>query len=171
MLASQGCIVADPPEYREAVQTRPLLDVYEASPATTNIVTWSTTNPPIPFTIPVVSEDAGQNLRACAFTEYGLGPALERLVNAQTVPASTSDQSRLITFSWRPDVSNGCHIFTIIVAHEASFQAGDNIHLDAKTAGGDAAIVSWWAQINPDKTMPNTLTNCPQPQLPQTTTP
>ena len=170
MLTSQGCIVADPPEYREAVQTRPLLEVYKATPAINDIVTWSTTNPAVTFTIPVLSEDAGNNLRACAFTDYGV-TGVARLVNAHPVPASTSAKSRDIVFSWRPEVSNGCHIFTIIVAHESSFSAGDSNELDPKTAGDDAAIVSWWAEINPDKSMPNTLTNCPQPALAPPTTP
>ena len=169
MLVSQGCIVADPPQYREAVQTRPLLEVYEASPVTNDIVVWSTMSPPITFSIPVLSEDAGHDLKAYAFTDYGV-VGVERLVSGQTIPASTSEQSREIAFVWRPDVSNGCHIVTIIVGHESSFKANDITHLNPRTAGDDAAIVNWWAEINPDKNAPNTLTNCPQADLSSTTT-
>jgi hypothetical protein len=164
MFVSAGCIVADPPEYREPVRTRPLLEVYKASPATADIVLWSSMSPPVTFTIPVRSEDAGQPLKAIAFTDYGTSS--EKFFQGQNVPASTYDVSRDITFKWTPTVTAGCHIFTVIVAHESSFQDRDNTQLDAEKAGDDAAIVSWWANINPPNNASNTLSNCPQSELP-----
>jgi hypothetical protein len=164
MLVAEACIVADPPEYREPVQTRPLLEVYKATPTIADIVVWTTGMPLINFAIPVRSEDAGEALNAVEFTDYGTSK--ERFINGQTVPASTSDLSRDIVFTWTPSVTAGCHIFTLIVAHVSSFQKANNTHLDPTRAGDDAAIVSWWANINPPDNTVNTLMDCPRPGLP-----
>lgn len=171
MFVSTGCIVADPPEYRSAVQTRPLLEVYKASPATTDIVVWSQASAPmgagITFTIPVRSEDAGEDLSAVSFIDYGTGRTA-RPYQASRYPASTYDQTRNIEFKWLPTTTStdGCHVFTIIVAHESSFKNQDTNQLIPERAGDDAAIVSWWTNINPPNSDFNTLRDCPQAELP-----
>jgi hypothetical protein len=172
MFVATGCIVADPPEYRSAVQTRPLLEVYKASPATTDIVVWTQSSAPmgvgITFTIPVRSEDAGEDLSAVSFIDYGTGRS-ERPYLPKSFPASTyDDQSREIEFTWLPTTTStdGCHVFTIIVAHRSSFKPQDTNHLIPERAGDDAAIVSWWTNINPPNNSFNTLSNCPQAELP-----
>ncbi|MET0791101.1 MAG: hypothetical protein ABW061_06225 [Polyangiaceae bacterium] len=165
LLVTQGCVVADPPEYQEPVQTLPLLEVYKAVPSTTDIVVWSTGSPAVNFSIPVRSEDAGEPLAAYTFTDYGTSQ--ERFYNGQNVAASTYDQkSRNIVISWTPGVSPGCHIFTLVVAHRSSFQSADAVHLDPAKAGDDAALVSWWANINPTDNDVNTLKDCPRAGLP-----
>lgn len=171
MCASTGCIVADPPEYREPIRTRPLLEVYKASPATTDIVVWTPASAPVGgfiiFTIPVRSEDAGEDLSAVSFIDYGAGRA-EKPYLPQNITASTYDNARNIQFKWNPTTtsSDGCHVFSIIVAHRSSFNPQDTNHLLPDRAGDDAAIVSWWINVNPPNNAFNTLTNCPQAELP-----
>jgi hypothetical protein len=171
MFVSSGCIVADPPEYRSAVRTRPLLEVYKASPSTTDIVVWTQASAPmgagITFTIPVRSEDAGEDLSAVSFIDYGTGQSA-RPYKSQRYPASTYDQTRNIEFLWLPTSTStdGCHVFTIIVAHQSSFKNQDTNQLIPERAGDDASIVSWWTNINPPNSEFNTLRNCPQAELP-----
>jgi hypothetical protein len=170
MLVASSCILAPPPEYRDPVRSRPLLEVYKAVPSITDIVVWSTGMMAIPFTIPVRSEDAGQDLIAYLVIDYGTGVATEKTLSSQRVPASTYDQSRPLQFSWLPNTSPGCHVISLVVAHFDSFLLKDQFHLDPAKAGDDAAIVSWWANINPLNDAANTLANCPQSGLPKQST-
>lgn len=175
LLVCPGCIVADPPEYHNAVQTRPLLEVYKAVPATTGVVVWTPMSSAIgiTFTVPVRSEDAGEYLRTLGVIDYGT-TLTPRVINPQRLPPSTYDQSRDINYTWLPTIGtsaqtpndNGCHVFSIVVAHESSFKNQDNNMLDPQKAGDDAAIVSWWTNINPPNNAVDTLTDCPETGLP-----
>jgi hypothetical protein len=169
MFVTSGCIVADPPEYREPVRTRPLLEVYKASPATADIVVWAKMSPQLTFTVPVRSEDAGEDMQAYGWKDYGT--PVQLVVGAQSLPASTYDQSRDITLYWRPDAVNdrGCHRYTIVVAHQSTFLKSDSFRLDLTKAGDDAAIINWWVNVNPDNSANNSLLNCPQTTQPAPT--
>lgn len=163
MVIASSCIVADPPEYRDPVRTRPLLEVYKATPLISNIVVYTPNTPPINFSVPVRSEDAGEDLSAVTFVDYGTN--VEKFVNIQTIAASTYDQSREIPLKWTP-TDDKCHVFSLIVAHVRSFLSGDGVHLDPDKAGDDAAIVSWWVNVNPPNNEVNTLRDCPRTGLP-----
>lgn len=166
MAFCQSCIVADPPEYREPVRTRPLLDTYSAVPSITQILTWNTGQPRIPISVGVRSEDAGTGLSIRLFLDYGT--PVEVLQNSRPLPASTYDQARKIEFDWLPiwrstippnSTSNTCHTLTLIVAHSDSFLQADDLHLDPSRAGDDAAIMSWW--VNYNAADPSSLSDCP----------
>lgn len=170
MLVASSCILAAPPEFRDPVRSRPLLEVYKAVPPITDIVVWSTGMMAIPFTIPVRSEDAGQDMIAYLVIDYGTGITTEQALSplsSQRVPASTYDQSRDVSFRWLPNTSPGCHVISLLIAHFDSFLPLDLFHLDPAKAGDDAAIVSWWVNINPPNDATNTLENCPRSGLPK----
>ena len=161
VLAESSCIVADPPEYQAPQRTRPLLNVYAAVPTATRALV-VTTSPKVAtrFTVEVQSEDAGEELRAVFFLDYQL-PGEDSL-GAKSIPASTYDKTRNITFDWFPKASDaGCHFLSLVVAHRDSFLiAEDEDHLNPKAAEEDAAIVTWTVNIDP-KDAGNTLPNCP----------
>jgi len=165
MLVAQSCIVADPPEYRDPGQTRPLLDTYGASPPTTRIlVVDSAIKNPIQFNVPVQSEDVGEDLRAIFFLDYG--SARQSKLLGRTIPASTyENKTRAAELPWLPivpmDVAPGCHFVTLVVAHESSFLSSNDERLDPTKAPDDASLLTWTVNIDPSPDAPNTLVNCP----------
>ena len=166
MLVASSCILAPPPAYRDPVQTRPLLEVYKAVPPITDIVVWSTSKPSVTFTVPVRSEDAGEPLYAHTFLDYGTS-SVQQLNIVKFAASTYADQSRTVVVKGPPATTkDGCHVFTVIVAHLSSFSAEDGFYLDPNTAGDDAAIVSWWMNINAPENATNTLMNCPRSGLP-----
>ena len=169
MLVAQGCIVADPPEYQAPGRTRPLLNVYGASPTATQALV-VLTNPPVAhkFSIQVRSEDAGEELRAIFWLDYQF-PGEDSLVGIK-IPASTyDDPGRNIRFDWYPipgKYSAGCHFLSLVVAHRNSFYLEtQEDHLIPKEAEVDAAIVTWTVNLDPVGAE-NTLANCPSKAAP-----
>jgi hypothetical protein len=165
MLLASSCIVADPPEYQDPVQTRPVLDVYGANPSTSRVLVVSTADQ-VPISVPVRSEDAGEDLSAHFYIDRGVvSGGLPQ--NAQTIAASTyADTTREVTFTWKVPVLDAgpCHLLTLIVAHRSSFLSTDNDVLDKDKAGTDAAIINWWVNVN--AMTPSTLVNCPTLGIP-----
>ncbi len=158
---ASGCIVADPPEYRDPVQTKPVIDGFRANPTTSSVLVVNT-NDQVPFAVPVRSEDAGEELSAHFFVDYGAGsPGLPQ--NTQTVAASTyADTSREVTWTWKvPLLSANCHLLSLVVAHRTSFEPSDNDVLDPDKADKDAAIINWWLNVNVPTASAATLVNCP----------
>jgi hypothetical protein len=166
LLLVSSCIVADPPEYRDPLQTRPVLDVYQAIPTTSRILVVYT-NDKVPISVPVRSEDAGEDLIAHFFIDYGTASP-DIALNNQTIPASTyNDTGREVTFEWTVKVAPpGCHLLSLVVAHRSSFLQMDNDSLDPAKADLDAAIINWWLNVNPSDDMVTTLTDCPTSGLP-----
>lgn len=160
MLLASSCIVADPPEYLDPVQTRPVLDIGQADPGTSQVLLVQT-GEKVTFSVPVRSEDAGEDLRAVFFVDQGPGSS-GVFQNSQSIPASTyNDTSRPVTFEWTvpPLPLPGCHLLTLTVAHRLSFDPTHDDVLNPKDQD-DAAIVNWWLNVNPT-TDPSTLVNCP----------
>jgi hypothetical protein len=162
MLLASSCIVADPPEYLNPVQTRPVLDIGQADPGTSQVLVVQTSQN-VAFSVPVRSEDAGEDLRAVFFVDQGPGsPGVFQ--NSQSIPASTyNDTGRAVTFEWTvpppPPPGPGCHLMTLTVAHRLSFDPTHDDVLNPKDQD-DAAIVNWWLNADPT-TDPSTLVNCP----------
>ena len=166
MLLATGCIVADPPEYLDPVQTRPVLDIGQAVPGTSQMLVVHTGDKQS-FSVPVRSEDAGEDLRAVFFVDQGPGSP-GAFQNSQTIPASTYNETapRAITYDWPvPRMDPGCHLLTLTVAHGHSFDPNHNDVLRTDTTGAakdDAAIVIWWLSVPPDATTPDSqLVKCP----------
>jgi hypothetical protein len=129
-------------------------------------VIWSTSKPAVTFTVPVRSEDAGQPLYAHTFLDYGTS-SVQQLNIVTFAPSTYDDQSRAIVVKGPPATTkDGCHVFTLVVAHLSSFSTQEGFYLDPNTAGDDAAIVSWWMNINAPEGATNTLVNCPRSGLP-----
>ena len=173
VLLVSSCIVADPPEYRDPVQTRPVLDVYQANPTTSRVLVVHT-NDPVKVNVPVRSEDAGVDLSAHFFIDYGIGSTNVSQIT-QTIPASTyADTGRAVALTWKvPALSVGCHLLSLIVAHRTSFENENNDILDPQKADIDASIINWWLNANPASADDvSTLVNCPTVGVtPTTTTP
>lgn len=161
MVFCQSCIVADPPEYRDALRTRPLLDAFSAAPSTYRVINWSPSDlNPIKFSVQVQSEDANEELAVRFFLDYGTEN--QAVPSTQSLPASTYEVKREITFDWSPQRSlKDCHVMSLIVAHDGTFERGNGNLLDKEKAADDAAILNWWVNINPDNPAANTLANCP----------
>ncbi len=168
MLCSTGCIVADPPQYRDPVQTRPVLDTASAVPLAAQVlVVDSDKKVGVNFTVPVRSEDAGETLFARFVLDYGA--ASEDTLLPQKIPASTyADTSRSAKYTgWVPKANlKDCHVITLIVAHESTFTNRNFELLDPMKSGQDAAFLNWWVNIDPALDAIQTLKNCPVPLLP-----
>jgi len=166
MLLASSCIVADPPEYLDPVRTRPVLDIGQTLPPTSQVLVVHAGDK-VSFAVPVRSEDAGEDLRAVFFIDQGPG-SLGVFQNSQPVPASTYDDTspRSVTFDWTVPAlpSFGCHLMTLTVAHRSSFDTKHDDVLDSKDHADDAAIVNWWLNA-PDPsdlvTPDSTLVKCP----------
>jgi hypothetical protein len=162
MLVTSSCVVADPPEYQEPVQTRPVLDVLKADPTTLRPLVVNL-NDQVPISVPVRSEDAGELLSAHFYIDYdAVTPNI--VLNSQNIAASTyADDGRVISFKWTVNLSSsGCHSLSLIVAHISSFRGDDTDVLIPEKAATDATIVTWWLNVNPATGTPtSTLVNCP----------
>ncbi len=162
MLLATSCIVADPPEYQPPVRTRPALDVYQATPTTSRVLLVNK-NDVVKISVPLRSEDNGEELTGVFLVDSGL------LQNVQTIAASTyANDQRAVTLDWTvPELpKHGCHLLSLIVAHKSSFKTNPNYVLDTNFANGDAAIINWWMNVDVDPSMASTLENCPTPGTP-----
>jgi len=160
-----SCIVADPPQYTDPVQTRPELAVYSAKPSVYQVVVVQTPSASSPsFTVPVRSEDAGEQLLVNFWRDYGTSS--KKFIDSKFIAASTYDDTsdRAISYTWTT-VSlddSGCHTFSMVVAHLDSYQTPQV--LDTKKADTDAALITWWVNVNPDPNALTTLSGCPSRQ-------
>ena len=167
VLLASSCIVADPPEYQSPVRTRPVLDVYQASPTTSQVLVVNH-NDLVKISVPLRSEDAGEQLTGVFLVDYNAGSS-GLLQNVQKIAASTySNEARAVTLNWTvPSLPiAGCHLLSLIVAHESSFQANPSYVLNADAAIQDAAIISWWMNVDVKSGPVSTLENCPTQGIP-----
>ena len=163
MLFATSCIVADPPQYRDPVQSRPQLIVYRADPPTQQIlVVDPSSNLGTKFNVPFRSEDGGEDLSGVFFLDYQVSPG-EKYQGSLNLTASTFDNTdRAAIYFWKPvGVTQGCHYMSLVLAHRSSFLDGDAIHLDKTLGDKDAAIVTWVVNFRPDPGQEHTLVDCP----------
>ena len=167
-----SCIVADPPQFTDPLQTPPELDVYRTLPPLNQVLVVKT-GQMVPLTVPLRSEDAGEDLTAYFYLDYGTVGSTQ--LNVQTISASTyNGPPREVSTIWtvtlqKPNTPSAptCHVLSLLVAHQNSFQkVPDATKLDPDKAKVDAAFVQWWVNANPADDMTTTLVNCPSPQLP-----
>jgi hypothetical protein len=157
-----SCIVADPPQYTDPLQTRPELAAYSAKPSVYQVVVIRTPSASSPsFTVPVRSEDQGEQLLVNFWRDYGTSSVkfIDSKFIAPSVYNDTSD--REVSFSWNAVSAddNGCHTVSMVVAHLGSYTTPQL--LDTKKADTDAAIITWWVNVNPPADAPLTLIGCP----------
>jgi hypothetical protein len=161
-----SCIVADPPQYTDPARTRPELSAYGAIPSVYQAVIIQTPSASTPsFSVPVRSEDVGEELNANFIEDYGASQKI--IYNLVIAPSTYDDTSdRKITFFWTSVSSEdtGCHTISILVAHRTSFPTSSFV-LDPMKGDSDAAIITWWVNVNPVGGITTTLVGCPsQPQ-------
>jgi hypothetical protein len=152
-----GCLIEDPPPYTQPAKTPPRLDLVRAFPSPDQIIVRNTGDV-IPFSIPVVSEDAGDRLQAVLQLDMGSPTLEDDFVTSTKVPASTLDDvSRTLLLEYTVELNDdpGCHRFTVLVSHESNF--GDGPEVVDPT---DLAAAHWMANLNPE-TDGATLVNCP----------
>jgi hypothetical protein len=143
--------------------------VYQADPTTSKVLVVYT-NDQVPISVPVRSEDAGEDLTAHFFIDY-LAVTPNVSFNTQTIPASTySDDSRVISLKWTVNVGPPtCHLLSLVVAHRSSFRLDNQDVLLPDKAATDVAIINWWLNVNPSPDATSTLVGCPTNGISTTT--
>ena len=165
LLFATSCIVASPPQYRDPVQSRPQLNVYAATPQTQQVVVIDTTSKAgTKFSVPVQSEDGGDDLSGVFFLDYQVTAAEAFLAQVRLTASTFDDVGREATFTWTstmPRGKTGCHYVSLIIAHRSSFLDDDTTHLDKAKGVKDGAIVTWVVNVNPPAGQEQTLIDCP----------
>ena len=158
LLTLQSCLVDDPAPFPESKQTPPRLDYHDALPLLDQVI-FTHTGEPLHFTIPVASEDAGDELVALLFLDYQGGSGGNK-IGAKTFGASTlDDTTRVITLDWLVALASpGCHRITLRVTHSLNI---DPLIYPGVHDSADLAEAYWWANIDSDPALGKTLTDCP----------
>lgn len=158
LLAVSGCLVDDPPAYRAALRTAPRISGLRAVPRLDEIITYpSNSTEPVTFSVPIVSEDAGQEIQARLFLDYS--GSRSDLVTLAELPASTLDEGeRDLPVVWypRPGIAPGCHRLTLRVSHTSNWHGLADLFDPS-----DLDEAYWFAKIYVDPTNINSLVDCP----------
>jgi hypothetical protein len=148
-----ACLVEDPPAYEPPKQTAPRIDNIGTLPAFNQIIVRNT-GEVINFTIPVTSEDAGEQLVGLLLIdEAGDNPY------TQLLPPSTLDDPNQRAFKFRVNVRNlepGCHRFTVRVTHVTNWVSETNQIIDQK----DLDEGGWFANIDVKPENANLVIGC-----------
>ncbi len=137
-----GCLVEDPPLYTEPTQTTPRLVTRLAKPALDRIIIVDKGDP-IEFSMPVVSEDVGEEVQALLFVD-----SFPFNSDTDTVPPSTLDDlSRSLKLSYQslPVIDFGCHRMMMRVSHQSNFdfQTSNGTPID----DADVSEAIWWVNV------------------------
>ncbi|HEY4159966.1 MAG TPA: hypothetical protein VGM29_17765 [Polyangiaceae bacterium] len=157
-----ACILADAPQFVTPGQRAPVLDLFDAAPPILKVLTVKDGDPPVLLNVPVRSEDAGEQLFAVPWVDYGTPQ--QRLITVFRIGASTYDDStRAVGYSWSADgLGSGCHRLSLLVAHESSFDSNLQVISSRKS---DVAIATWLVAANEQPGMPINFDDCPEPAL------
>lgn len=157
-----ACLVDDPPDYRAGGRrTPPVLQLNESTPSVLYPIEVQRDDGigKLDLSVPVRSEDAGDNLLAVLFFDYGVGCDQRAFVE---LPARTFDVARTIkaTFSYASLAQTGCHTLTLVVFHKSNltFSPGGCF---GSADPGDVALATWWVNVDPET--PGVLEGCPAP--------
>lgn len=158
--SSSACLVSGPPEPEPVQQMPAFLDLANAFPAVTRVITLDRRDPSplLTFTVPVRSEDPpGDDLFAYLITDYGQANA--DVADSVTIPASTyADESRSIGVTWtyqRP--SAGCYPLTLFVIHSSSYRQVGTIPQVREGHEWDVALATWSVALSDA----NQVATCP----------
>ncbi|HLV66093.1 MAG TPA: hypothetical protein VKY73_09780 [Polyangiaceae bacterium] len=165
-----GCLVADPPEYREPPRTPPILDLVAAKPLISEIIVRDTrtgldADRVIEFVVPLRSEDNDEYVWWAFHIDYGFAPPSETLIGVpqRITPSTFDDVSRSINYKWDiPSVAYraGCHTITLVVSHDSTWNL---VEARPHVIEGqhDTAMATWWLNLNPPPDARDTLLDCP----------
>lgn len=158
-----GCVIEDPPPYTQPRKTAPRLDLLQAVPGIDRVivVSQSDTNPPtVQLTVPVSSEDAGEELTAFLLLNYeDDGTAADSVDDATIRPGTLDEAPRTIELDWTiPSKLIGCQRLTVIVSHTSNFAV---TALAVPRDKADAAKGVWWLNITPAAGSGGAVQPCP----------
>jgi hypothetical protein len=143
-------------------------------PPTYQLLSAEHNGPNIEFTIPVISEDAGDELWALTWINWGLEG--EESINTKPLGpdpnagmGGAGPKERPVYVSWRPDarVEPGCNQLTIFVVNERYA----DLDADVPTDFNKAAMITWWVNVDPPTGLERDLIDCPGPRIPILTGP
>jgi hypothetical protein len=147
-LLSTGCLVAEAPEYGPPRKTTPVINLQRLVPTPFAILKLDSATASTGFSVPIKSEDAGEQLVAALFVDSEVEADRD-----WAFPPAT----RNLTFRWEPrGISPGCHLLKLIVTHADNYNSSTDRHISE-----DVATVTWW--MNFDAEDPLILENCPVP--------
>ncbi len=157
MLTLSSCLVDDPPPFPESKQTPPRLDNHNALPHPSDLI-FASSGQTLHFTIPVASEDAGDELAARMFVDYKGGQGVAIGPGSSVRPSTLDDTTRSILIDWSVTQAAGCHRLTLRVTHSRNIDTSNypEVH-DAS----DLAEAYWWAVIDADPSVG--MVDCPGP--------
>jgi len=156
-----GCLVDDPPAYTAPQQTAPRLLGTRATPPLDEVIT-TKQGDAVEFTVPVMSEDAGERLVAKLLFDYD-DMGAEIATDTQLPPSTLDEGERTLHLVWsvRSGITAGCHRLTLRVTHGSNFTNGPEV-IDR----ADTDEVYWFANINVTPQNINSLVGCPRASLP-----
>ena len=164
-----GCLISPPPLIEDPEPERPNVNMSQVVPPTYQLLTAEHFGPFIEFTIPVRGESAGDRLWAILYVNWGLD-GQEFLKKSPFPPMTDSGMGgagsteRALTFYWVPDkrVEPGCNQLTIFVVHDTYV----DFDTDRPKDFNKAAMITWWANIDPATGEERDLIDCPGPGIP-----
>jgi hypothetical protein len=155
-----GCLVADAPTYGPPQQRPPVINTEGVSPSQYKLQLFQANSPPMLITVPVRSEDAGDDLKVTLWLDYALPSPAPKHFDEQTIPASSFDKTdRSYQTSFSPDerVTRGCgHTLTVLIMHESNYFDGPDVPKEGSSY--DVASVTWSLNVFPDD--PNVIEVC-----------
>lgn len=163
-LGTSGCLVPEPPSYDPPSTIAPVLDAFGAIP--TNLYPTPLSKAQVdgfPLKVPYRSEDAGQEIWAGLYVDYGNNPS--RLPNnyRRYEPSTWDDDDREINISIRGTLDTGCHTVSLLVTHMPNTLVDESgeLYLNEEAAKDDLGVATWFFNIDPLANEPTTLTRCP----------
>ena len=161
MTLASGCIIADPPQYHDPLQTPPVLDLYQANPSVQNVVVVKSGQAAsVSFVVPFRSEDAGEGLLA----ELYVDGVFSIFTTFDASSFNDLGRSVKMALTVTPAIRPGCHTVTITIAHQSTWDTTSAPEtLNLKKATYDAATATWWLNVDPPEGAELTLNNCPKP--------
>lgn len=158
-LTQLGCLVTGSPDFSDPTPTPPLL-LEEPTRRTSEVVYFQKVGNNYDahdFRAFVVSEDAGQPVKAVLFLDYGrIGTNNTPYVDDEplsALPAGTlADGPRLLGKSWRPRGTEepGCHTVTLLATHEFAGDLGvpeDEYPFYCPADLADSSTLTWFVSF------------------------
>ncbi len=169
-----SCLVTSEPDFSPRERTRPEIittGLKSPSPNPAELVRfWKESTSefdPKQFTVWVISEDVGEDLRSVLLIDYGYeggvsnGPYRAYEPGPSIPAASASDGPRRVEIGWEPGShDDGCHTITLLVTHRFTNTHGTYW---CPADPGDAATLTWVASVCKDSSVGE---DCPQDGCP-----
>jgi hypothetical protein len=157
-----GCLVADAPTYGPPLQRPPVINFDRVVPSPYELLVIEPNSPPLTYTVPVRSEDAGEDLVGTLVVDWQqAGRQLQ--VHDREIPASSFDDvKRSYQADWSPGegVTPGClHTLTALIMHTSNFDDGPDVPKPG--VEWDVASVTWQLNVVSDRSQGDVIVVCP----------